>query len=76
MAVQFQAPFRHGKLMLPPSLSLAFEDENAEGYFIAVGAAEATEDAPVMTYPAGSVEIDPETTFGTGDRRGQKVLEA
>lgn len=74
MAVEFHSVTKHDKLQIAPSISIAFEDEGAEAYFIAAGWAVETEDEPVMTFPEGSVTIDPETTFGTGAQRGQKVL--
>ncbi|WP_225206243.1 hypothetical protein [Novosphingobium huizhouense] len=69
MAVYFKHRFKHGSLDLLPGLPLAFEDDRAEEYFICAGAADATADAPVVTYPAGSVEIDTETVFAGTETR-------
>lgn len=76
MPVKFNHVTKHGKLQIAPSISIAFEDEGAEAYFVAAGFAEETDEEPVMTFPEGSVTVDPETIFGTGDQRGQKVLAA
>ena len=67
MAVKFKGPTRHGVNTFVPDVSLAFDDTNAEAYFVAAGFADQTSDAPVMTYPEGTVEIDPDTVqAGTG----------
>ena len=69
MTIQFKERFKHGRLDLLPGVPMAFEDARAEEYFVAVGAAEATDVEPVVTYPVGSVEIDPATVFtGTNTR--------
>lgn len=69
MTIQFKERFKHGRLDLLPGVPMAFEDDRAEEYFIAAGAAEATSAEPVAIYPVGSVEIDPETVFtGTSTR--------
>lgn len=74
MAIKFSGPTRHGHHTFAPTIALAFDDEDAETYFVKAGFAEATNDEPVMTYPAGSVEIDPETVFGDGPNRGKLVI--
>jgi hypothetical protein len=75
MAIIFSTLVKHGTLQFLPGVPVAFEDRDAEPYFIAAGFAEKTKEKPVHTYSEGEVDIDPETTFGNGDRLGQKVLE-
>lgn len=71
MAIIFNQSVKHGRLQLIPTVPLAFQDERAEEFFVAAGWAEATDQEPIHTYPAGSVAIDPDTVFaGTN----QKVL--
>ena len=76
MTVKFKGPgiTRHGRLMIAPAVATSFEDPNAEEYFVAMGWAEETNEAPVVEYPEGSVEVDPETVFADGPKKGQKVL--
>ncbi|WP_293875551.1 hypothetical protein [Sphingomonas sp. UBA978] len=74
MAIKFTSPTKHGATTFVPSVALAFEDKDAEPYFIAAGFAEATDDEPVMTYPVGEVDIDPETVFGDGPNKGKLVM--
>ena len=73
-AVKFHTPTKHGAHLFIPGVALAFEDEDAAPYFIASGFAEATDEEPLMTYPQSSVDVDPETIFGSGPRVGQKVM--
>lgn len=73
MAIKFNQAVKHGALQFFPGVSVAFEDASAEAYFVAAGWAEVTADAPVHTYPLGTVEIDPEAVFA---ETGRKVLEA
>lgn len=74
MCIKFLSPTRHGAVTFPPDTALAFEDALAEPYFKEAGFAVDTDDAPVMTYPAGEVMIDPETVFGTGPNVGKLVV--
>lgn len=68
MAVKFSGPTKQGVNTFVPGVALAFDDTDAEPYFIAAGWASDTDDAPVMTYPVGTVHIDPGTVFaGTGE---------
>ena len=67
---------KHGKHSFAPGVSYAFEDEDAEPYFIAAGWAAKTKEPPVHTFTLGEVDIDPETIFGGGKSRGQRVLKA
>lgn len=74
MAIKFTSPTKHGAITFVPGVSLAFEDKDAEPYFIAAGFAEVTKDKPVMTYAQGEVDIDPETVFGDGPNKGKLVM--
>lgn len=74
MAVTFNQLTKHGTLCLLPGSTVAFDDKGAEEYFIAAGFASKSSKKPDHTFPKGSVEIDPETVFGGGDKIGQKVL--
>lgn len=69
MAIIFNQSFKHGTLQLIPTVPLAFQDERAEAYFIAVGCADATDDEPVHTYPVGTVTIDSDTVFAGTNRK-------
>ena len=75
MSIIFTGPTKHGAQTFAPSVPLAFEDEGAEDYFKAAGWAEPTKEEAVMTYPAGTVEIDPTTVFADGPNKGQLVVE-
>lgn len=66
MPIKFKELVRHDGLQLGAGVSTAFEDERAEEYFIAAGWAEATTDAPQVTYPKGSLRIDQSTIFTDG----------
>lgn len=78
MAIKFATTgvVKHGKLSFAPGISYAFEDPDAEAYFIAAGWAARTKDAPVHTFTLGEIDIDPATVFGGGAKRGQAVLPA
>lgn len=75
MAIIFTSPTLHGATRFAPTISTAFDDTGAEDYFVAAGFAGTTKDAAVMTYPEGTVEIDPATVFGDGPNKGNLVLE-
>lgn len=72
MTIKFNQRVKHGNLDLLPGPPLAFEDDRAEEYFRSAGWADPTTDAPVVTYPAGSVVIDTQTTSAD---TGRRVLE-
>ncbi len=76
MAIKFTTAgvVKHGKHSFAPGVPYAFEDADAEPYFIAAGWAERTKEPSVHTFTLGEVDIDPATVFGGGDRRGQAVL--
>lgn len=75
MSIIFTGPTKHGAQTFAPSVPLAFEDEGAEAYFVAAGFAKDSKAEPVMTFPAGSVDIDPTTVFADGPNKGQLVVE-
>lgn len=58
MAIKFTAAAKHGTVQFVPGVALAFEDPDAEDYFIEAGWAEATSDEPVHTYDAATVSIE------------------
>jgi hypothetical protein len=68
MAVIFNQAVKHAALQLIPGVPVAFEDDGAEGYFIAAGWADTTDDEPVHTYPVGSAPVDPLTRFADTGR--------
>jgi hypothetical protein len=74
MAVKFNQTVRHGTMQFAKGSVIAFEDRDAEPYFIAAGWAEPSTAAPAITYDIGAVDIDPETVFGDGQNKGQRVL--
>lgn len=79
MAVKFHQPANggqilHGREVFIPGVSLAFEDPDAEPFFIKAGWAEATEEPPALTYSQERVSIDPEAVFADGPSKGQPVL--
>jgi hypothetical protein len=77
MAVYFKPELgviKQDRLLLAPSVSTAFNDEHAEDYFIAMGWATETNDEPTVTYPEGSVTVDPKVVFGSGEKKGQFVM--
>jgi hypothetical protein len=75
MAIVFASLTRHGRLLLAPGVATSFGDKNAENYFVRAGFAKKSSDKAVVDYPAGSVDIDPETVFADGPKKGLKVLE-
>lgn len=78
MAIKFTTAgiVKHGKQSFAPGVPYAFEDADAEPYFIAAGWAAPTKEKPVHTFTLGEIDIDPATVFGGGDKRGQPVLPA
>lgn len=79
MSIVFKEPANggrilHDRLEFFPGLSLAFDDPDAEPYFIAAGWAETTTKKPVRTYTQEEVSIDPATVHGDGPMKGQPVL--
>jgi len=75
MAIKFNQTVKHGRLQFSPGLIYAFEDENAEPYFIKLGWAEKVKGNAEYTYSKDDVEIDVETVVGTnGPDTGAKVL--
>lgn len=72
MAVIFNQAVKHDRHQFFPGVAVAFDDANAENYFVAAGWAVATEETPVFVYPEGSVEIDTDAVFA---ETGRKVLE-
>lgn len=74
MAIVFNGPTKHGTMTFEPTTVMAFEDTMAEAYFVAAGFAKASTKRPTVTHPAGTVEIDINTQFGTGPNRGAKVM--
>jgi hypothetical protein len=75
--LKFAEPFKHGKIQFLPGPAYGFEDVDAERYFGPEGmnVASATTDEPTVTITLDEIDIDPETIYGNGIRRGQKVLE-
>jgi len=61
MAIKFNQVVKHDRIQFFPGVSVTFEDVNAEAYFIALGWADATTEAPVHTYAADEVAIDTTT---------------
>jgi hypothetical protein len=61
MALKFHKRTLHGKFEMLPGVAYGFEDEDAEPYFLALGWAESTTDAPARTYAIGEIDIDPLT---------------
>lgn len=74
MAVIFKEKVRHGRETILPGVAVAFDDPNADAYFVALGAADETGDTPVHTYPIDAVSIDPETVFADGPNKGRAVI--
>jgi hypothetical protein len=64
LAVIFNQLVRHGRIMLMPGSPVAFEDPDAESYFVACGWGEVTAAEPVYTYSQDEVSVDPLTRFG------------
>ena len=67
MTIKFRHSVKHGVSEYLPTVPLAFEDEHAELYFIAAGFADETPEAPLHTYPEGTVQVDPETVFANSN---------
>ena len=74
MAVKLSGITKHGGQIFPPNVSIGFDDEHAEDYIKAMGWGEATDEEPVITYPEGSLIVDPQTVYADGDKKGQLVM--
>lgn len=74
MAIIFNQSILHDRTRLMPGVALAFEDPDAEGYFVAAGWAEATKKDPVHTYSKDEIVVDPATTHADGPNKGQLVI--
>lgn len=72
MALIFNQFVRHDRVEIPADVPVAFEDKDAEPYFLKLGWAEATTKKPRRTYSQDEVAIDPETTDAA---TGARVLE-
>ena len=72
---RFGGMVKHGRLAFTPGPVYGFEDPDAVPYFEAMGWATATDDPADFEIPLGELDIDPETVFGDGPRKGQRVLE-
>ena len=66
MAIEFNQPVKHGRQQFIPGVSVAFDDPDAEPYFIAAGWASPTTVTPLFTYTEASVQVDPLTRFPSG----------
>jgi hypothetical protein len=73
-AIKFHGVTKHGRNAFVPSTPLGFEDPGAIPFFVAAGFGEETDEEPVMTYPEGTVEIDPNTVFADGPNKGKLVI--
>lgn len=76
MAIKFNQNVKHGRFEFMADQVLAFDDKDAEPYFIAAGWAESSSKKPARTYAADEVDIDPATIHGDGPNKGQPVLAA
>ena len=74
MSITFNGVTKHGTQTFVPDTPLGFEDEGAEDYFIACGWAKRSAAAPKMVYPAGTVEIDPETIHNESRLKVQDLI--
>ena len=72
---RFGGLVKHGRLAFSPGPVYGFEDPAAVAFFTAMGWATETADPADFTIPTGDLEIDPETVFADGPRKGQRVLE-
>lgn len=74
MAIVFNATTKHGTMTFEPGPVVAFQDVLAEDYFVKAGLAKTSTKRASSTYPEGTVVIDPNTVFGSGELKGQKVF--
>jgi hypothetical protein len=68
-ALIFREPVKHGRVLLPVNTPVAFEDPDANPYFINAGWASETDEEPQLTYSAEEIEVDPETVHAGTLRR-------
>lgn len=61
MTIKFKDVTLHGKNRFLPNHAYGFEDKDAEPYFLALGWATSTNEAPEYVFPLGEVDVDPET---------------
>ena len=74
--IKFKSRTKHGKSDFHPGVKYGFEDPDAAPYFKAAGWAEDATGKADVVVTLGEVDIDPETRFGGGPKRGAKVMEA
>lgn len=67
-AIVFRATVKHGGIVLPASVPLAFEDGLARGFFLAAGWADAVDRPPEQYWPAANIAIDPSTVSAATGR--------
>lgn len=76
MTIKFQGQgqIKHDRVAFHPGVPYGFEDQDAEPYFKAAFGAEDTDDEPSVIFTQDEVSIDPDTIFGGGPNKGEKVL--
>jgi hypothetical protein len=70
----FNTIVKHDRLAFTPGPVYAFDDPDAPPYFLAMGWCSETDAAADFTIPIGEIDIDLETTFADGPKKGQLVL--
>ncbi len=71
---KFNQLVKHGRHAFGPGPVYGFEDEDAPRYFGAMMWGEPVDDEPDVVIGLGDLEIDLETVFADGPKKGQKVL--
>lgn len=73
--IVFNQRVKHGRLDFHPGVAYGFEDVDAAPFFKACGWASDSADTPAVIISQDELDIDPETTFADGPKRGRRVLE-
>lgn len=73
-AFEFNTLVKHGRFAFNPKVRYGFEDPDAVSYFAAMGWGKKVKGEPEVIIGLGDVDIDPETVFADGPKKGQKVL--
>lgn len=73
---RFNQVVKHGRFAAIPGKVYNFEDPDADDYFELMGWGDkTTDDADYPTIPIGIVDIDPDTVYAEGERKGLRVID-
>lgn len=74
MPIKFNEVTRHGRQVMMPGIVYGFEDPDAEPYFIKAFGARKSTRKPTHIFTQEEVSVDPDTVFGDGPNKGERVM--